>query len=120
MWTQLYTIHRQRTGIRYIVTCVFALLPNKRKEMYLWFFGHIKSWKLMFMARIGNLIRYCQHPKIWKLLDSLKIQQALSTNTIHPGAAEATRNNRIQNLIDNYTRSDADRLRRRIAYNYMG
>ena len=42
LWTQLYTIHGQKNG--YTVPCVFALLPNKRKETYLRCFRQIKSW----------------------------------------------------------------------------
>ena len=30
LWTQLYTIHGQKNG--FTVPCVFALLPDKRKE----------------------------------------------------------------------------------------
>ena len=83
----------------------------------------LEAYHHSFNARIS-----CQHPTIWKLLDSLKNQQALSTNTIQrverccsfrPSAAKATRNTRIQNLIDNYTRADADRLLRGIAFNCM-
>ena len=32
LWTELYTIHEQKSG--YTVPCVYALLPNKRKETY--------------------------------------------------------------------------------------
>ena len=42
LWTQLYTIHGQKNG--YTVPCVFALLPNKRKEPYNLVFSKIKSW----------------------------------------------------------------------------
>ena len=42
MWTQLYTIHGQKNG--FTVPCVFALLPNKRKETYIRLFTQIKSW----------------------------------------------------------------------------
>ena len=42
LWTQLYTIHGLKNG--YTVPCVFALLPNKRKESYTRLFRQIKSW----------------------------------------------------------------------------
>ena len=42
LWTQLYTIHGQKNG--YTVPCVFALLPDKRKESYTRLFRQIKSW----------------------------------------------------------------------------
>ena len=44
LWTQLYTVqlHGQKNG--YTVPCVFALLPNKRKETYIKLFTQIKSW----------------------------------------------------------------------------
>ena len=38
----LYTIHGQRSG--YTVPCVYALLPNKRKESYIQLFRQVKSW----------------------------------------------------------------------------
>ena len=38
----LYTIHGQKSG--FTVPCVFALLPNKRKESYLHLFRQLKSW----------------------------------------------------------------------------
>ena len=54
LWTQLYTIHHytsvntihgQRSGYTvYLVCSLFTLLPNKRKEAYIRFFRHIKSW----------------------------------------------------------------------------
>ena len=42
LWTQLYTIHGQKNG--FTIPCVFALLPNKRKETYTRFFLQIKTW----------------------------------------------------------------------------
>ena len=42
LWTQLYTIHGQKNG--FTLPCVFALLPDKRKETYLRLFRQIKSW----------------------------------------------------------------------------
>ena len=42
LFTQLYTIHGQKSG--YTVPCVYALLPNKRKETYVRLFRQIKSW----------------------------------------------------------------------------
>ena len=43
LWTQLYTIHGQKSG--YTVPGVYALLPNKRKEMYVHLFTKMKSWR---------------------------------------------------------------------------
>ena len=40
--TQLYTIHRQKNG--FTVPCVFALLPDKRKETYTRLFRQLKLW----------------------------------------------------------------------------
>ena len=42
LFTQLYTINGQKIG--YTVPCVYALLPNKRKETYVRLFRQIKSW----------------------------------------------------------------------------
>ena len=42
LWTQLYTIHGQKNG--FTVPCVFALLPDKRKETYTRLFRQLKSW----------------------------------------------------------------------------
>ena len=42
LWTQLYTIHGQKSG--YTVPCDYALLPNKRKETYVRLFTQMKSW----------------------------------------------------------------------------
>ena len=42
LWTQLYTLHGQKNG--YTVPCVYALLPNKRKETYIRIFRQVKSW----------------------------------------------------------------------------
>ena len=42
LFTQLYTIHGQKSG--YTVPCVYALLPNKRKESYVQLFWQVKSW----------------------------------------------------------------------------
>ena len=42
LWTQLYTLHGQKNG--YTVPCVYALLPNKRKETYIRLFRQVKSW----------------------------------------------------------------------------
>ena len=42
LWTQLYTIHGQKNG--FTVPCVFALLPDKRKETYTRLFRKLKSW----------------------------------------------------------------------------
>ena len=42
LWTQLYTIHGQKNG--FTIPCVFALLPNKRKESYTRLFQQIKTW----------------------------------------------------------------------------
>ena len=39
---QLYTIHGQKNG--FTVPCVFALLPDKRKETYTRLFRQLKSW----------------------------------------------------------------------------
>ena len=39
LWTQLYTLHGQKNG--YTVPCVYALLPNKRKETYI---RQVKPW----------------------------------------------------------------------------
>ena len=61
-----------------------------------------------------NALISCQHPTIWR---TSKHSTNLRSCSFRPSAA---RNNRIQNLTDNYTRADADRLLRGIAYNYMG
>ena len=42
LFTQLYTIHGMKSG--YTVPCVYALLPNKRKESYVQLFRQVKSW----------------------------------------------------------------------------
>ena len=42
LWTQLHNIHEQKIG--YTVPCVYALLPNKRKETYVRLFTQIESW----------------------------------------------------------------------------
>ena len=42
LWTQLYTLHGQKNG--YTVLCVYALLPNKRKETFIRLFRQVKSW----------------------------------------------------------------------------
>jgi hypothetical protein len=42
LWTQLYTIHGMKNG--YTVPCVYALLPDKRKETYTRLFRQIKFW----------------------------------------------------------------------------
>ncbi|QQP40663.1 Uncharacterized protein FKW44_014788, partial [Caligus rogercresseyi] len=42
LWTQLYTIHGLKNG--YTVPCVFALLPDKRKETYTRLFTQVKAW----------------------------------------------------------------------------
>ena len=42
LWTQLYTLRGQKNG--YTVPCVYALLPNKRKEPYIRIFRQVKSW----------------------------------------------------------------------------
>ena len=72
-----------------------------------------------------NALISCQHPSVWKFLDSLKNQQALTANTMQriqrgcsfrPRPTEAARNTRIVNLI---TRATADSFLRRIAFNYI-
>ena len=257
LWTRLYTIHGQKNG--YTVPCVFALLPNKRKESYNLVFSKIKSWidvvsqnwqfeaylsdfekgdflaavevfpgiasegcffhlskrldyhvkslgdtdfrirvkKLAALAFIPvvdvipafeslsthflqdelpllayfektwivtrrltpdfpiqmwnalersaagstrttnaleayhyafNALISCQHPSVWKFVDSLRNQQALTANTMQriqrgrsfrPKPTEAAMNTRIVNLITSYTRATADSFLRGIAFNYM-
>ena len=75
-----------------------------------------------------NSLLSCQHPTIWKLLESLEAQQNISRSTIFkigrgdtfkPSAKERRRNERIANLIAGYTRATADSFLTGIAYNYM-
>ena len=75
-----------------------------------------------------NSLLTCQHPTIWKLLESLESHQNLSRSTIfkigrgdsfRPSVQERRRNERIQNLVASYTQATADDLLRGIAYNYM-
>ena len=75
-----------------------------------------------------NALVACQHPTIWKLLQSLEKQQNMTVNTINrimrgdtfkPSAKEKTRNARITTLIASYTRATADDFLTGIAYNYM-
>ena len=75
-----------------------------------------------------NSLLTCQHPTIWKLLESLESQQNLSRSKIfkigrgdsfRPSVQERRRNERIQNLVASYTQATADDLLRGIAYNYM-
>ena len=42
LWSQLYTLHGAKNG--YTVPCVYALLPDKRKETYTRLFTQIKVW----------------------------------------------------------------------------
>ena len=72
-----------------------------------------------------NSLLTCQHPTIWKLLESLESQQNLSRSTIfkigrgdsfRPSVQERRRNERIQNLVVSYTQATADNLLRGIAY----
>ena len=73
-----------------------------------------------------NSLLTCQHPTIWKLLESLESQQNLSRSTIfkigrgdsfRPSVQERRRNERIQNLVASCSQATADDLLRRIAYN---
>ena len=59
-------------------------------------------------SRTTNALLTCQHPTIWKLLESLESQQNLSRSTIfkigrgdffRPSVQERRRNERIQNLV---------------------
>ena len=73
-----------------------------------------------------NSLLTCQHPTIWKLLESLESQQNLSRRTIfgrgdsfRPSEQERRRNESIPNLVSSYTQAAADDLLRGMAYNYM-
>ena len=75
-----------------------------------------------------NALISCQHLSVWKFLDSLRNQQALTANTMQriqrgcffrPKPTEAASNTRIVNLITSYTRATADSFFRGIAFNYM-
>ena len=56
-----------------------------------------------------NALISCQHPSVWKFLDSLKNQQALQRGcSFRPKPSEAARNTRIVNLITSYTRATAE------------
>ena len=84
--------------------------------------NHIPMLHTSKVAAFNSLIS-CQHPSLWKFLDSLRNQQALSDNTrqrirgcsFKPSQMQATRNTRIENLIAGYT----DIFLRGIAFNYM-
>ena len=59
----------------------------------------------------------CQHPFIWPLLDSLKKQQALTVNTV--GETQREDNDKILNIVSDYTPATTERMLRGIAYNYF-
>ena len=54
LWYQIYTIHAMKNG--YTVPCVYALLPNKRKETYTRLFTQLKACSyitvLSFLGRL--------------------------------------------------------------------
>ena len=71
-----------------------------------------------------NSLLSCQHPTVWKLLESLEAQQNISRSTIFKisrgdtfkcSAKERRRNKRIANLVAGYTRATADDFLRGIA-----
>ena len=58
LFTQLYTIHGIKSG--YTVPCVYALLPNKRKESYVQLFRQVKSWLDVAVRQWSFLSDYCK------------------------------------------------------------
>ena len=75
-----------------------------------------------------NWLLSCTHPNVWKLLESLAAQQNQTRSrmlrisrgdTFKVSAINRIRNERIRNLISNYTRARAMDFLRGIGYNYL-
>ena len=75
-----------------------------------------------------NSLLYCTHYTVWKLLESLAAQQNQTRSrmlrisredTFKVSAINRRRNERIRNLISNYTRARAMDFLRGIGYNYL-
>ena len=119
LWTQLYTIHGQKNGFTVHMWNVLDRVSEGSSRTT----NSLESFHHTF-----NSLLSCQHPSIWKLLDSLQKQQNLTQNimakinrgeTFRQSSKEQERNARITTLTTNYTRASADALLRGIALNYM-